>query len=210
MRNRDGLICMALGLLLLLGAGGLTAYNMWEDGRAGASAGAAFQALTMKIDETSETDLPEGVIPAYQIDPRVEMPVTEIDGNYYVGTISIPALDLELPVLNEWSYPNLKIAPCRYNGSAYLNNMIIAAHNYKRHFGQLVNLNVGDMVRFTDMAGNLFTYTVDAMEQLRPNQTRDMLEANGYGGYDLTLFTCTIGGRQRFTVRCVQEEQTQA
>lgn len=100
MRNRDGLICMALGLLLLLGAGGLTAYNMWEDGRAGASAGAAFQALTMKIDETSETDLPEGVIPAYQIDPRVEMPVTEIDGNYYVGTISIPALDLELPVLN--------------------------------------------------------------------------------------------------------------
>ena len=39
MRNRDGLICMALGLLLLLGAGGLTAYNMWEDGRAGASAG---------------------------------------------------------------------------------------------------------------------------------------------------------------------------
>ena len=210
MRNRDGLICMALGLLLLLGAGGLTAYNMWEDGRAGASAGAAFQALTMKIDETSETDLPEGVIPAYQIDPRVEMPVTEIDGNYYVGAISIPALDLELPVLNEWSYPNLKIAPCRYNGSAYLNNMIIAAHNYKRHFGQLVNLNVGDMVRFTDMAGNVFTYSVAAMEQLRPNQTRDMLEANGYGGYDLTLFPCTIGGRQRFTVRCVQEEQTQA
>ena len=210
MRNRDGLICMALGLLLLLGAGGLTAYNMWEDGRAGASAGAAFQALTMKIDETSETDLPEGVIPAYQIDPRVEMPVTEIDGNYYVGAISIPARDLELPVLNEWSYPNLKIAPCRYNGSAYLNNMIIAAHNYKRHFGQLVNLNVGDMVRFTDMAGNVFTYSVAAMEQLRPNQTRDMLEANGYGGYDLTLFTCTIGGRQRLTVRCVQEEQTQA
>ena len=210
MRNRDGLICMALGLLLLLGAGGLTAYNMWEDGRAGASAGAAFQALTMKIDETSETDLPKGVIPAYQIDPRVEMPVTEIDGNYYVGTISIPALDLELPVLNEWSYPNVKIAPCRYNGSAYLNNMVIAAHNYKRHFGQLVNLNVGDMVRFTDMAGNVFTYSVAAMEQLRPNQTRDMLEANGYGGYDLTLFTCTIGGRQRFTVRCVQEEQTQA
>lgn len=208
MRNKNGLVCMALGLLLLLGAGALTCYNMWDSDRAGESAGEAFQVLRAVISETEE--LPEGILPAYQIDPQLEMPVKEIDGNYYVGTISIPALGLELPVLDEWSYPNLKIAPCRYNGSAYLKNMIIAAHNYKRHFGQLVNLNVGDLVEFTDVEGNSFTYSVAAMEQLRPNQTRDMLTANGYGGYDLTLFTCTIGGRQRFTVRCIQTEETPA
>lgn len=210
MRNRNGLVCMALGLLLLLAAGGLTGYNMWDENRADKSAGMAFQALQAVIDKTGETELPEEILPAYQIDPRVEMPIKEIDGNYYVGTISIPSLDLELPVLNEWSYPNLKIGPCRYYGSAYLNNMIIAAHNYKRHFGQLVNLTVGDLVQFTDMDGNVFQYSVAAMEQLKPNQTRDMVDSNSYGGYDLTLFTCTIGGRQRLTVRCVQEEQAQA
>ena len=210
MGNKSGLAFMAVGGLLLAAALGLTAYNIQDGNRAAEEVAHAATELRARTDEIAQVEVPDFVIPAYEIDPRVEMPVTEIDGNYYVGTISIPALDLELPVLNEWSYPNLKIAPCRYNGSAYLNNMIIAAHNYKRHFGQLVNLNVGDMVRFTDMAGNVFTYSVAAMEQLRPNQTRDMLEANGYGGYDLTLFTCTIGGRQRFTVRCVQEEQTQA
>lgn len=207
MRNRDGLLCMVLGLLLLLGAGGLTVYNMWEDDQAGSSAGEAFQMLRAVIHETDEEELPEGILPTYQIDPRVEMPVTEIDGLGYVGTITIPALELELPVLNELSDSNLKIAPCRYYGSAYLKNMVIAAHNYKRHFGQLVNLTVGDLVQFTDMNGNVFNYSVADMEQLRPNQTRQMVLASGY---DLTLFTCTIGGRQRFTVRCVQEEQTPA
>ena len=201
---------MFLGLLLLLSAGGLTAYNMWEDDRAGASAGEAFQVLQAAINETNALELPEEILPIYEIDPMIDMPVKEIDGNSYVGTISIPALDMELPVLNEWSYPNLKIAPCRYYGSAYLKNMVIAAHNYKRHFGQLVNLTVGDQVQFTDMDGNVFNYSVAAMEQLRPNQTRDMLTANGYGGYDRTLFTCTIGGRQRFTVRCVQMEEEPA
>ena len=210
MRNKNGLVCMTLGLLLLLAAGGLTGYNMWDENRADQSAGIAFRALQASIDRTGETELPEEILPAYQIDPRVEMPVEEVDGNYYVGTISIPALDLELPVLNEWSHPNLKIGPCRYYGSAYLNNMIIAAHNYKRHFGQLASLTVGDLIRFTDMDGNVFQYSVAAMEQLRPNQTRDMLDANSYGGYDLTLFTCTIGGQQRLTVRCVREEQAQA
>ena len=31
MRNKNGLVCMTLGLLLLLAAGGLTGYNMWDE-----------------------------------------------------------------------------------------------------------------------------------------------------------------------------------
>lgn len=207
MRTKSGTACMALGLLLLLTAGALTGYNIWDSNRAGQSAGAAFQALRTSIAETIEAELPEEILPTYQIDPRVEMPVAEIDGIGYVGTISFPSLDLELPVLDEWSYPNLKIGPCRYYGSAYLNNMVIAAHNYRRHFGPLSRLNVGDQVQLTDMDGNVFAYSVAAMEQLRPNQTWEMVTA---GDYDLTLFTCTIGGRQRLTVRCVQEENAPA
>ena len=44
------------------------------------------------------------------------------------------------------------------------------------------------------------------LEQLLPGQTVDMV---GYSeDWDLTLFTCTISGRQRLTVRCslVEEE----
>ena len=42
-----------------------------------------------------------------------KMTEVEIDGNLYIGYISIPALNKELPVMSTWSYPKLKIAPCR-------------------------------------------------------------------------------------------------
>jgi len=58
----------------------------------------------------------------------------EIDGNNYIGVIDIPCLGLSLPIISDWSYPNLKIAPCRYKGSAYQDNLIIAGHNYQSHF----------------------------------------------------------------------------
>ena len=67
-------------------------------------------------------------------------------------------------------------------------------------------LAVGDPVEFTDVDGNRFRYTVTDLEQLLPGQTVDMV---GYSeDWDLTLFTCTISGRQRLTVRCslVEEE----
>ena len=55
---------------------------------------------------------------------------------------------------------------------------------------------------FTDGDGNVFTYQVAALEQLLPTQVKEM----SAGGWDLTLFTCTIGGQQRVTVRCTLAE----
>lgn len=77
---------------------------------------------------------------------------------------------------------------------------MIAAHNYAQHFGRLSRLTEGDEVRFTDMDGNSFAYTVAGLEQLDPRQVKDMLS----GGWDLSLFTCTLSGQSRLTVRCVR------
>ena len=109
-------------------------------------------------------------------------------------------------MIDECTDANMKTAPCRYYGSAYMNNLVIAAHNYTNHFGRLGSVAVGDPVEFTDVDGNRFRYTVTDLEQLLPGQTVDMV---GYSeDWDLTLFTCTISGRQRLTVRCslVEEE----
>ena len=76
--------------------------------------------------------------------------------------------------------------------------MILAAHNYDRHFGRLKNLEGGELVRFTDVDGNVFDFSVTELELLWPEQTEEMLS----GEWDLTLFTCTLCGRQRVTVRC--------
>ncbi len=58
----------------------------------------------------------------------------KIDGNYYIGVLTIPSLDLSLPVMEDWDDEKLKISPCRYAGSLYQKNLVIAGHNYQRHF----------------------------------------------------------------------------
>ena len=126
-----------------------------------------------------------------------EVPV-RIDNREYIGVLSIPALGRELPVISSWDYPGLRVAPCRYTGSAYTDDLVIAAHNYASHFGRLRELSQGDSVRFTDTDGNVFDYVVSELEILEPYAVSQMTE----GDWDLTLFTCTPGGQYRVTLRC--------
>ncbi len=205
--SKCGKICTAIGLLLLAAALCLTVYNFWSDAKAGKTADTVLEQLTPELEEKAEIGLPalptgesleEAYIPDYILNPEMEMPEKEIDGQQYIGVLRIPALSLELPVISEWSYPSLKIAPCRYAGSVYQNNMVIAAHNYYSHFGYLKNLSQGDEVTFTDMDGNVFRYEVAEVETLSPFAIEEMTS----GDWDLTLFTCTVGGQSRVTVRC--------
>ena len=151
-----GLVCIVLGVVLLLAAGGLYAYNRYEDAHAGAEAQTVVADLQQKV-ETPEPEAESG-----PLDP--ELPVVEIDGNEYVGEISIPAIGVDLPVMSEWSYPKLKISPCRQFGSSRTDDLVIAAHNYESHFGKIGTLALGDEVRFTDMDGIENHYTVSAIE----------------------------------------------
>lgn len=208
--KKKGKILIALGLLLIVAALALAAYNLYDGRRAADAASQAVSRLEERIpapDPTESAQVPavpepttsvEITPPDYVLNPEMEMPVEQIDGIGYIGILRIPALGLELPVIDSWSYPGLKIAPCRYTGSAYLDNLVIAAHNYQAHFGKLKNLLPGDAITFTDMDGNVFTYAVATLETLPPTAIEEMTDA----GYDLTLFTCTLGGASRVTVRC--------
>lgn len=148
--------------------------------------------------------VPRPQIPVLPPEPeKKELPVVEIDGYGYIGFVTIPSLELELPVMAEWSYPKLKKSPCRYVGSTYTDDLVIMAHNYKRHFGRIDDLNPGDTVAFTDMDGNTVYYEVIALDVLNPGAVEEMTS----GEYDLTLFTCTYGGRTRVTVRCDRKEE---
>ena len=129
------------------------------------------------------------------------MPVVTIDGSDFVAIISIPALDLEFAVRNEWSKPGLKQSPCRYVGSVYTDDLIICAHNYTAHFGRLKELKQGDQIILVDMNGEVYLYHIDYIEEIDKFDISGMVSS----GYDLTLFTCTIGGKARVTARCVRD-----
>lgn len=126
------------------------------------------------------------------------MPVVELDGYDCIGILSIPVLELELPVLKDWDYRKLKKAPCQYYGSCYGENFVIAGHNYAAHFGRLSDLLPEDVILFTDMAGQVHCYKVVLQETLPSTATQTMLTS----GFDLSLYTCTPGGANRVTVRC--------
>lgn len=204
-KNWIGKIFTITGLLLFAAALALSVYNLWDGYRAEQSREKLLEEYRDKnqniSDEGEQAEESDGQIPDYQLNPEMELPevmLEELDGAACIGVLEIPAIDLKLPVLSEWSYPLLKKAPCRYSGSAYLDNLVIAAHNYRTHFGKLKELETGDEVIFTDAAGNRFEYKVAVVEALTPQSVEDMTS----GEWALSLFTCTLDGKNRVTVRC--------
>ena len=198
MRKSPGILCIVIGGVLLLAALGLYGYNRYEDAQAGAEAQVVVQDLEQKLEQTvskaesteTSSDSEEMLSP--------ELPVVMLDGYDYIGVISIPAIDIKLPVMSDWSYPKLKISTCREFGSSRTDDLVIAAHNYESHFGKLGSVSVGDNVIFTDMDGVENHYIVQKTDILQPTD----VDAVEHSGYDLVLYTCTYGGKTRITVFC--------
>ncbi len=220
-----GSIWMSVGLLLLFLAAAWSGYNILDARRADRAAQNTVEQLKQEItqkqsekeqraaeekaEETSSDpaeESPAASLPDYVLHPDMEMPVIKIDGNYYIGVVTIPSLGLSLPVMENWSDEKLKISPCRYAGSLYQKNLVIAGHNYQRHFSGIRTLPIGSEINFTDADGNEFQYKVAASDIMNPEETDRMLED---GAWDLTLFTCNYGLGTRYAVRCQMVEENE-
>lgn len=196
MRHKLGLICQLLGTVLILASCLWFLHNQIEDDEAGKAA----EDIFLKMQDL----IPEGTL-FHQDVHTDEMTVVEIDGYGYIGYLSIPKLGLELPVMAEWDYERLRIAPCRQFGSTRSRDLVIAGHNYDRHFGRLNQLEYGDLAVFTDMDGVSVLYVLSEIETLQPTQV-DELKG---GEWDMTLYTCTYGGQSRVVGRFSEMEQSE-
>ena len=209
-KNRIGNILKGAGLILVTAAVLLLVYNLWDGHRARESEEAILAEYLQENKKESES--PDASdkedkqnIPDYLLNPDMDMPeytLKSLGDVACIGILEIPALDLELPVISSWSYSSLRLAPCRYSGSAYKGDLVIAAHNYQSHFGGLRTLPEGSEVFFTDAVGNRFSYYVAVTEALTPWSVDDMTS----GEWPLTLFTCTLDSQNRVTVRCEYSE----
>ena len=209
-KNRIGNILKGAGLILVTAAVLLLVYNLWDGHRARESEEAILAEYLQENKKASES--PDASdkedkqnIPDYLLNPDMDMPeytLKSLGDVACIGILEIPALNLELPVISSWSYSSLRLAPCRYSGSAYKGDLVIAAHNYQSHFGGLRTLPEGSEVFFTDAVGNRFSYYVAVTEALTPWSVDDMKS----GEWPLTLFTCTLDSQNRVTVRCEYSE----
>lgn len=211
MKKGKRIVFILSGMVLMIAAAGLTAYNLNEDANATESASYILEKFSdereKQIESTEKPSLPTGItgeiVEETTISPDTPMPTISIDGVDYIGTLTIPALGIELPVAENWDYTQMKISPCRYEGSVYKNDLIICAHNYSTHFRNIKDLQNGDDVIFVDAVGNIFNYQVELVETLQPTAIEEMISSE----YDLSLFTCNYAGNARVTVRCNQIEE---
>lgn len=186
----SGMICLSLALFLVI-------YNRLDDYRAKRSADTVLKACEERLEKKEMKE--EGSTPDYVLNPDMNMPEVNVDDISCIGVLEIPSISLTLPVSSKYSDEILREIPCRYYGSVYTDNMVIAGHNYISHFGKLSQLTEGDAIIFTDVEGHTFTWYVDAIEALHSTDVEGMTEVE----QPLTLFTCTMDGQNRITVRCI-------
>lgn len=214
MGRKLGIFFMCIGAVSLLGALALFAYNQWESETAAETAEDLLKEVKLVVAaektpaptaadkrlKEPEDDWEEAPMPTFTPEPTIDPTMTEqrVRGYWCVGYLTIPALDLELPVMNSWSKENGKAGPCKYYGSTKTANLVICAHSYKKYFGRIDQLKAGDEVIFTDMDGTVWQYEVAETEILIPTAIAEMTA----GEYALTLFSCTPEHNRRITVRC--------
>ena len=201
-----GTAFVVLGAVLILIALSTVIINLWQEEMSGLNADHAMEQLweQMTVDPVPATPDTPALLPengstsdAPEFRP---MPEIQVDGISYVGYLSIPALNLELPVISESTEQNLEIAPCRFFGTVYQKDFVIGGHRYRRHFRKLSTLGYGERLSFTDVEGNVYICEVAECEVLEPNQAEYLCS----GDWDLSLFTCTPGGMTRVVLRCLR------
>lgn len=203
-KKRVGIVFLVTGAVLLVAALLLFLHNEREDAYAGEAAGTALSSIQEAIDKQNvppmldlskeeETDPTDETIPE-----PTELTVVKIDGHGYIGYISIPNFELELPIMADWSMEKLQIAPCLQYGSPLTDDAVIAGHNYKEHFRALHEIQPGEYLTFTDMTGYTIEYNVVDVKIIDPRSVYEVINSE----YDLTLYTCTIGGASRVIVSC--------
>lgn len=198
--RNTGVIFMTAGIVMILSAVLIILYNCGCDKKAGSASADILTDIKQSITARQEEEHMTGHVQSnYENENNsTHKQVIRCSEDEYIGILSIPSLGLELPVSSEWSYKALKISPCRYSGTADEGNLIIAAHNYPSHFGKIENLSSGDSVIFTDASGKEYRYQTVCTEIITADDTQQM----NNGEWDMSLFTCTLSGKDRITVRC--------
>lgn len=202
---------MIIGVVLILSALLLFLYNEWNNAVMEEQSSEIYVQLKQMIAQNVQKnalsqDDPDAPVPTLgsanieqeTAEEEPNMTVVMLNGYEYIGILELPTINLSLPILSDWDEAKLKIAPCRQQGSVEENDLVIAGHNYRRHFQYLYKLQIGDTIRFTDMNGNITTYTVSIMRTLDATDVDTVLNSE----YDLVLYTCTYSGKERTTVFC--------
>ncbi len=115
-------------------------------------------------------------------------------GYNVIGTISIPAIDIEYPILEKVTTRSLKVAVAYLSGAGInqVGNTVIQGHNYRNglFFSNLSSLSIGDKIYIKDTTGTEVTYEVYRNFTAEDTDT-SFYNRDTEGKREITLSTCT-------------------
>ena len=131
---------------------------------------------------------------------------TASNGRTYntIGSINIPSIGVNYPILAETTDNLLKVSVCRFWGgnANEVGNLCIAGHNYRnnRFFSKVLTLKVGDIIEITDLNNQTIKYSVYDKYTVDPKD-RSCTSQVTNGKKIVTLITCTNDSKQRVIVQ---------
>lgn len=197
MKNKIGKALIGIGVFLILAAFILVLYNFYREYNAKKKVEKYLPKLEKIIKDHSGGN--------NNADNEKSSKTMNIDGMNFLGILSVPSKNLELPILADYSYELLDTVPCRYSGSYDSDDLVIGGHNYRSHFSKLKSIKNGEEIFFTSFDGTVYKYSVLRVEILEPTQIEDLINKQNTDDWDLTLFTCTSSGAARCVIRCKSE-----
>ena len=130
-----------------------------------------------------------------------EMPTYK--GFNVVGTIEIPATNIEYPILEKVSRSSLETSVAMLYGAGInqVGNTVIVGHNYRNglFFSNNKRLNVGDKIYITDNSKNRLTYTIYDKFETTPEDASFYSRDTG-GVPEITLSTCNDDSSRRLII----------
>ena len=155
-------------------------------------------------DPYEQPDAPE--MDKKELQELIDTIASSVGKDGVIGVLTIPKIDVKLPIISKWSNKLLKVSICRYQGGDphTPGNLVVIGHNYKNgsHFGRLKNLAVGDELFLANTNGVQKRYVVYEMVTVKPDDFSALEPYRGECG--LTLMTCYKDGTDRLFVRCEQ------
>lgn len=166
--------------------------------------------LIVKLDEEIENEIILSKLMVETENGTIKPIVhTTENGQEYstVAVLNIPKLGINYPVLSESTEELLKISLCKFWGPNpnEIGNYCIVGHNYKnkKFFGRLNELENGDIIELTDLTGRMIKYQVYDEYIVEPEDVSCTSQLTN-GKKEVTLITCTNGGKQRRVIKTVE------
>ena len=178
MKNKISKLLISMGLLIIIGSLMLISYSKYVDGK-------ALQSFEEKIEKKEV--------------------ISKVNPGDEIGIIEIESVNLKNVIVESTDKKYLNHHVCHFENSAMPGedgNFALAGHSstyyYNQVFNELHKVKIGDEIIIKTI-NDEFTYTItetivvesDEIEVLDQDMTKK----------EITLVTCTNGGKQRFVVK---------